>query len=351
MEPRIRLGLKIATYLSMHLMNERRTWCPKWPCVWALVPIRTMGKQKIIRQSFFGFISCFLISFHQGPEPGCPQVKPNCCTSLYKYTFWKQDSYNPRKCLETEHCKFRRSFQYLEREWKFSWGCKSLSQNFLLEGRGEREGRGREERGGREEGVKTGKGRGVEGQTETENFPESPEGLNLDCPWESPRKLLKSADAWTASPQAVIYLIWGYGPSTCFQSSTGDSNARSGLKTTKLAVLESWPSRWKRKSQRQRQPSTWQWRRLGTALYSLCTRVFAFNLSSERGPGCAILFVCSLSIKTQKPRSVWCKRAPFLGQTESCRQRAHCLGFKNFLAGPYFHFLEISNLLLKCIIK
>lgn len=57
------------------------------------------------------------------------------------------------------------------------------------------------------------------------------------------------------------------------------------------------------------------------------------------------LTLCQL--KLQQPRPVWCKWALFLGQTESGGQRAHCLGFKIFLAGLYFQFLEISNSALK----
>lgn len=105
--------------------------------------MRITEKWKVISLSFSGLITCFLTFFHQGPQPGWPTGKAEQCRmSFYKYPYWKQGSYNPRKCSETEHCKFKQAFQYLG-EWKYSWGNKSLSQKFLLAGR-------RRERGRRE---------------------------------------------------------------------------------------------------------------------------------------------------------------------------------------------------------
>lgn len=231
-------------------MNESRTWCPKWSYVLAQVPINIMEKWIIIPPSFFGFTA-------------------SCCVPFYKHTHWKQGSCNPRKCLETEHCTFKQSFRYLEGEWTYSWENKSLSQKFSLVGRRRWTER---ERKREEEGEGEGRG-GSDRKRERERQMAFPRELRRTraCPsFRIPWKAFKKC-WWLDCISPSCEFIWFGNVALlliCCQSSTGDSYVQSGLTTTKAVVLESLPSRWKRKPREQRQPSTWLWLGLRMALQS-----------------------------------------------------------------------------------
>lgn len=120
-----------------------------------------------------------------------------------------------------------------------------------------------------------------------------------------------NADAWTASIQ--LWFIWSRGVTL--------------------------PANWQKRIPKGRdsRPPGRAW---------ACKLLSGPWIEPQRDQVCALCLVCLVPVKTQQPWSVWCTRAPHLGQAELWTP---CLGLKNFLA--IFKFLEVSNLFLKCITK